>query len=138
MQAFDMSSVELLLETLPWFKGPYRALLEDYGEDLTPQVVFQELGELTGTMLVDGTDRGELLEAIFHAIEAITGLERNEAVEAVGLCFLGSLASEALDIAGSYLGPRTETMLLQLLDGSLEFEEDEPDEGRHGGGDEAG
>lgn len=121
MDYIDMVAVETLRAHLPAFAGPYEALLADYGEDLTPQVVFHELADLVAAALLAG-DEDRFAEAAFAALEHVAGIERIDAVEAVGLCFLGSLPSEVLGLVGAYVGPRTEAMLDELLAGTLDLE----------------
>ena len=65
----DMVAVETLRAHLPAFAGPYHALEADYGEDLTPQVVFQELADLVATALLAG-DEDRFAEDAFAALEA--------------------------------------------------------------------
>lgn len=119
----EMVSVETLCAHMPSFAGPYRALVGDYGEDLTPQVVFHELADLTAAALLSGTGDEAFLEEAFSALERVAALDRIEAVEAVGFCFLAMLPSEALALADAYLGPRVEAMLEELLAGTLDFED---------------
>lgn len=118
----DMVAVETLRAHLPAFAGPYRSLLADYGEDLTPHVVFRELADLVAAALLAG-DEERFAEEAFAALEHVAAIERVDAVEAVGLCFLGSLPNEVLDLTDAYAGPRTEAMLEALLDGTLDLEE---------------
>ena len=117
----DMAAVEALRAHLPSFAGPYAALAADYGEDLTCQVVFQELAELVAAALLAG-EHEAFLEETFAALEHVARLDRPDAVEAVGLCFLGSLPDEVLALVAAYVGPRTEAMLEDLLAGTLRLE----------------
>lgn len=117
----ELVAVETLRSHLRRFAGPYEALAADYGEDLTTQVVFQELADLVAAALLAG-EHEAFLEEAFAALEKVAALDRPEAVEAVGLCFLGSLPDEVLALADSYLGPRAEALLGELLAGTLELE----------------
>ncbi len=117
----DLVAVETLRAHLPSFAGPYLELAADYGEDLTAQVVFHELADLVAAALRAGTHE-QFLEEAFDALEHVAALERADAVEAVGLCFLGALPDEVLALADTYLGPRTEAMLDALLEGTLDLE----------------
>jgi len=110
----DMTAVDTIVRHLPAFGGPYRSLVQDYGEDLTPQVVFQELADLVALALMEAGEHERFLEETFAALEHVANLERATAVEAVGLCFLASLPAEALGLAEAYLGPRTEAILIEL------------------------
>lgn len=114
-------AVETLRAHLPSFAGPYAALAADYGEDLTSQVVFQELADLVALALRSG-EHERFLEETFTALERVAALERSDAVEAVGLCFLGSLSEEVLALTASYLGPRTTALLEELLEGTIDLE----------------
>ena len=67
----DLRAVEVLLAALAWFAGPYRALADDVGEDLTTQVVFNELAEVTSRLLLGAGEHEELVEAIFAAVEQV-------------------------------------------------------------------
>lgn len=122
----DLVAVETLRAHVPSFAGPLEALAADYGEDLTAQVVFQELADLVAAALVRG-EHERFLDEAFAALEVVAGLERADAVEAVGLCFLGSLPAEVLTLAAAYLGPRCERLLDELLDGTLDLEPDPDD-----------
>lgn len=117
----DVVAVETLRAHLPSFAGPYAALAADYGEDLTCQVVFQELADLVAGALLAGAHE-VFLEETFAALEHVARLDRPDAVEAVGLCFLGSLPDEVLGLVAAYVGPRTEAMLEALLAGTLDLE----------------
>ncbi len=117
----DLVAVETLRAHLPSFAAPYLELAADYGEDLTAQVVFHELADLVAAALRTGTHE-RFLEEAFDALEHVAALERADAVEAVGLCFLGALPDEVLALADTYLGPRTEAMLDALLEGTLDLE----------------
>lgn len=117
----DLVAVETLRSHLPSFAGPYLELAADYGEDLTTQVVFHELADLVAAALRTGTHE-PFLEEAFAALEHVAALERADAVEAVGLCFLGALPDEVLALADAYLGPRSEALLDELLEGTLDLE----------------
>lgn len=114
-------AVATLRAHLPSFAGAYAALADDYGEDLTSQVVFHELADLV-TMALRSGEHESFLEEAFAALERVAALGRSDAVEAVGLCFLGSLPEEIVPLAESYLGPRAASLLEELVAGTIDLE----------------
>lgn len=122
----DDHAVTMLRDLLPEFEDRYLDLADIYGEDLTPQVVFQELAELLGDILRAGSDE-ELTERCFRALEAIASSPRVDATELVGLCVFEQLAPIALDRARTYLGPSSER-ILERVEADLFYEDDDADE----------
>lgn len=111
----DQRAVALLIEALPELRSTYEDLLDSYGEDCTPQVVFSAVAEDVDEMLLEGDEHEELLEAYFQAIERVAAFPGLEALEEVAFCFLDALSPDAKRLAKSYLGPATER-LSQLLE----------------------
>ena len=125
----DLRAAEVLLAGLTWFAGPYRALADDFGEDLTVQVVFNELAEVTSRLLLGAEGREELLETIFGALEQVALAPGVDATEAVAFAFLDALEPGALELAGAYLNPATEALLARLDAGDLGYDLPLPAEG---------
>ena len=66
----DDRAVAILLEAVPEFESHYSDLLDIYEEDLTPQVVFNELADLVSELLVQG-DSEETLDRCSSALELV-------------------------------------------------------------------
>jgi hypothetical protein len=118
----DLRAVEVLLAALAWFAGPYRVLADDVGEDLTTQVVFNELAEVTSRLLLGAGEHEELVEAIFAAVEQVALAPGVDATEAVAFAFLDALEPGALALAEAYLNPATEALLARLVAGELGYD----------------
>ncbi len=117
------AAVATLLEALPEFQGTYEDLLDSYGEDCTPQVVFNALAEDVDEMLLDTGRNEELLERYFGAVEKVASALDLDAVEAVAFCFIDELSRDGQRIAHGYLGPATERLATRLAADELDFEE---------------
>ena len=111
-----------LRENVPEFEDHYRDLEDIYDEDLTPQVVFNELADFVTELLQHG-DREDTLERCFAAVELVAVEPGADGTGLVAFCFLDQLAPFALEMARSYLEPITET-ILELVDQDLLYEDD--------------
>lgn len=116
----DDTAIKVLLETLPEFEGNYLDLVEIYDEDLTPQVVFNELAEMVSNLLEDEEDE-DLLERCFQAVEAVAGTPGVDAVEVVSYSFLEALRPDVRELADSWFGPTTVLLLEDLAAGGAEL-----------------
>jgi len=120
----DDRAVTILRTTIPEFEDHYLDLLDIYDEDLTPQVVFNELADLV-TELLHERDREETLERCFNAVECVAVTPGIDATELVAFCFLDQLPPFALLRAREYAGPRTDALLVGL-ERDLLFDDDPP------------
>jgi hypothetical protein len=118
----DDRAVRILREIVPEFEDHYLDLLDIYDEDLTPQVVFNELADFVTELLQDG-DREDTLERCFAAVELVAVEPGADGTGLVAFCFLDQLAPLALEMTRSYLEPITET-ILELVDQDLLYEDD--------------
>jgi hypothetical protein len=118
----DDRAVRILREIVPEFEDHYLDLLDIYDEDLTPQVVFNELADFVTELLQDG-DREDTLERCFAAVELVAVEPGADGTGLVAFCFLDQLAPFALEMTRSYLEPITET-ILELVDQDLLYEDD--------------
>ena len=118
----DDRAVRTLREIVPEFEDHYLDLLDIYDEDLTPQVVFNELADFVTELLQDG-DREDTLERCFAAVELVAVEPGADGTGLVAFCFLDQLAPFALEMTRSYLEPITET-ILELVDQDLLYEDD--------------
>lgn len=109
----DMLAVDVLRAEIPQFEPYYLDLREIYGEDLTPQVVFNEFAEFVET-LVDDDDDIELIERCLAALETVVTTEGVDALETVGYSFLDTLRPDVLEVALEFFGPATEGLLRRL------------------------
>lgn len=121
-------AVATLVEALPEFRPTYEDLLDSYGEDCTPQVVFNALAEDVDEMLLEADANEVILERYFEAVEHVAAVENLDAVEAVAFCFLDALSPDAQRLAQSYLGPATERLADKLAADELSFDELELDD----------
>lgn len=119
----DGRAIAILLERVPEFESAYLDLLDIYDEDLTAQVVFNELAEFVTALFEDAEDE-EVLEGCFEALERVASQPGGEGTTLVAFCFFDHLSSTALETARSYLHPVSET-ILELLDEDLIADDDE-------------
>ena len=96
--------------------------MDIYDEDLTPQVVFNELAEYV-TELVQLGDREETLERCFAALELVAVEPGGEGTGLVAFCFLDQLPPFAIERIRGYLEPVTET-ILERLEADVLYEDD--------------
>jgi len=118
----DDRAVRILREKVPEFESHYLDLADIYDEDLTPQVVFNELADLVTELLQLG-DREETLERCFAALELVAVEPGADGTGLVAFCFLDQLAPLALERIRSYLDPVSET-ILELVEQDLLCEDD--------------
>jgi len=118
----DDRAVRILRENVPEFENHYLDLLDIYDEDLTPQVVFNELADFVTELLQHG-DREDILERCFAALELVAIEPGADGTGLVAFCFLDQLPPFALEMARSYLAPVTETTL-ELVEQDLLYEDD--------------
>lgn len=118
----DERAVTILRTHVPEFEDHYLDLLDIYDEDLTPQVVFNELADLVTELFHEG-GRDDTLERCFTAVEAVAVAPGLDGTEIVAFCFLDQLPPFAIDRARAYVGPVTEA-LLERLEHDLIYEDD--------------
>ncbi|MGD0984076.1 MAG: hypothetical protein ABSA65_09715 [Acidimicrobiales bacterium] len=118
----DDRAIRILRENVPEFEDHYLDLLDIYDEDLTPQVVFNELADFV-TELVQHGDHEDTLERCFAAVELVAVEPGADGTGLVAFCFLDQLAPFALERTRSYLEPITET-ILELVEQDLLYEDD--------------
>jgi hypothetical protein len=118
----DDRAVRILRENVPEFESHYLDLADIYDEDLTPQVVFNELADFVTELLQLG-DREETLERCFAALELVAAEPGADGTGLVAFCFLDQLPPFALERIHSYLEPVSET-ILELVEQDLLYEDD--------------
>ena len=118
----DDRAVQILRETVPEFENHYLDLLDLFDEDLTPQVVFNELAEFVSELLHDGESE-DALESCATALELVAVEPGADGTGLVAFCFLDQLSPFVLEAVRSYLGPVTET-ILELVEQDLLYEDD--------------
>ena len=105
----DERAVRILREHVPEFENHYLDLVDIYGEDLTPQVVFNELADFVTEMVQLG-DRDETIARCFAALELVAVEPGVDGTELIAFCFLDQLPPFALDRVRGCLEPVTETI----------------------------
>jgi hypothetical protein len=65
----DEEAIDMLLADLPSFEDHYLDLLDLYGEDLTPEIIFMELADVVSNLPASGHDEDEA--EIFRAVENV-------------------------------------------------------------------
>jgi len=105
----DMLAADVLRREIPQFEPYYLDLREIYGEDLTPEVVFNEFADFVRN-LIDEDEELELIERCFAAIEKVIRTEGVDVLPVVGYAFLDGLGSYWLDTSYEYLGPATDLL----------------------------
>ncbi len=118
----DDRAVRILRENVPEFENHYLDLLDIYDEDLTPQVVFNELADFVTELLKSG-DHEDTLERCFAALELVAVEPGADGTGLVAFCFLDQLPPFALERTRGYLEPVTET-ILELVEQDLLYEDD--------------
>ena len=118
----DDRATRILREKVPEFEDHYLDLLDIYDEDLTPQVVFNELADFVTGLLQDG-EREDTLERCFAAVEIVAIEPGADGTGLVAFCFLDQLPPFALEMARTYLEPVTET-ILELVQQDLLYDDD--------------
>ena len=125
----DQRAIAIVRETVPEFENHYLDLLDIYGEDLIPQVIFNELADFV-TDLLQADDDDATLDRCFDALERVALEPTVDGTELVAFNFLLLLPPFAIEMASDYMGPATE-VLWDLLerdliddDGELRDEED--------------
>ncbi|MGD0944785.1 MAG: hypothetical protein ABR972_11005 [Acidimicrobiales bacterium] len=118
----DDRAIRILRENVPEFENHYLDLLDIYDEDLTPQVVFNELADFVTELLRHG-DREDTLERCCTALELVAVAPGADGTGLVAFCFLDQLPHFALERIRSYLEPVTET-ILELVEQDLLYEDD--------------
>ena len=118
----DERAIRILRENVPEFDDNFLDLLDIYDEDLTPQVVFNELADFVTELLQNG-DHEDTLERCFAALELVAVEPGADGTGLVAFCFLDQLAPFALEMARSDLEPVTGT-ILELVEQDLLYEDD--------------
>ena len=118
----DDRAASILRDNVPEFENHYGDLLDLYGEDLTAQVVFNELADFV-TELARNGDREDILERCFTALELVAVEPGADGTGLVAFCFLDQLPSFVLEQIRDYLHPVTET-ILELIEQDLLYEDD--------------
>ena len=117
----DDRAIAILRERVPEFESAYRDLLEIFDEDLTAQVVFNELAEFVTSLFEEAEDE-EVLERCFEALEQVAS--EPEGTTLVAFCFFDHLPGWALESSRSYLHPVSET-IVEMLDEDLIADDDD-------------
>jgi hypothetical protein len=118
----DERATRILRENLPEFDDNYLDLLDLYGEDLTAQVVFNEVAEFV-TELVHIGDREDVLERCLAALELVAAEPGADGTSLVAFCFFDQLSSFVREHIRDFLHPVTET-ILELVEQDLLYEDD--------------
>ena len=118
----DDHATRILRENVPEFESNYLDLSDLYGEDLTAQVVFNELADFVTELARQG-DRYDVLERCFAALELVAVEPGADGTGLVAFCFLDQLPSFALEEIRDYLHPVT-TTILELVEQDLLYDDD--------------
>src|SRR5271166_5904393 len=118
----DERAIQILRASVPEFENHYLDLLDIYDEDLTPQVVFNELADFVTELLKHG-DREETLDRCIAALELVAVEPGVDGTELIAFCFLDQLPPFALEAVRGYLEPVTGTILDQTEQDDL-FDDD--------------
>jgi len=118
----DDRAARILRAKVPEFENNYLDLLDLYGEDLTAQVVFNELADFVTELARQG-DREDILERCFAALELVAVEPGADGTGLVAFCFLDQLPTFALEQIRDYLHPLTET-ILELVEQDLLYKDD--------------
>jgi hypothetical protein len=108
----DERAVQVLRANVPEFENHYLDLVDIYDEDLTPQVVFNELADFV-TEMVHLDDRDETIERCFAALELVAVEPEVDGTELIAFCFLDQLPPFVLERVRSYMEPVTESIFEQ-------------------------
>jgi len=118
----DESAARVLRDSVPEFESHYLDLIDIYDEDLTPQVVFNELADFVTEQLHRG-ESDEVIERCSAALERVAIEHGVEGTELVAFCFLDQLPPFTLERIRCYLQPVTET-ILDRLEQDVLYEDD--------------
>ncbi len=118
----DDRAIRILRENLPEFDSYYLDLLDIYDEDLTAQVVFNELADYV-TELIRKDEREDLIENCLAALELVAVEPGADGTGLVAFCFLDQLPHWALERVRDWLHP-VSTTILELLDRDLIYDDD--------------
>jgi hypothetical protein len=118
----DDRAIRILRGNLPEFENYYLDLLDIYDEDLTAQVVFNELADYV-TELIRKDEREDLIERCLAALELVAVEPGADGTGLVAFCFLDQLPRWTLEQIRDWLHPVTATVL-ELLDQDLIYEDD--------------
>ncbi len=126
----DDRSVGILRRAVPELEPRYQRLLADYGEHLMPFLVFNELADLVGTLLLEATETTEAVaERCCEAVEAVAVSDEPDRLELVGYGFIDGLNPYALARSWDWMGPKTRAIMTALeagdLDPDSQLEEDD-------------
>jgi hypothetical protein len=118
----DDRAIQILREVVPEFENNYLDLADIYDEDLTSQVIFNELADYVTDLLQVG-DREDTLERCCAALERVAVEQGADGTELVAFCFFDQLPRFAVERIRGYLDPVSETILEQLEEDVL-YEDD--------------
>lgn len=126
----DERAIAMLRQALPELDDRYQQLVADYGEDLMPFLVFNELADLVYDLVYDATEDSEaLIERCCEAIEAVAASDAPDRFELVGYGFIDGLGPDAVARIWPWLGLRTKGIMAALeagdLDPDSQLEDDE-------------
>jgi|GEM_PF-5819600 len=108
--------IKNLLEELPDFAPTYYRLLEDYGDELTLQVVFSALSEVV-TDIIDSDDPNhKRLINYLAAIENLAGHTELDLYEEIAYCFFDNFDENHLEIIEYFLTPNLLAIYQSLLE----------------------
>ena len=123
----DDRAVQILRENVPEFENHYLDLVDIYDEDLTPQVVFNELADFV-TAMIHLDDRDETIERCCAALELIAVEPGIDRTELIAFCFLDQLPPFAFQRVRGLLEPVTESIFEQADDEEEEYLDDDDGE----------
>ena len=109
-------------DNVPEFESHYLDLFDLYDEDLTPQVVFNELAEFVSDLIACG-EEDETVERVCAALELVALEPGADGTGLVAFCFFDQLPNFALEAVRSYLRPVTET-IVEMLEQDLLIDDD--------------
>lgn len=117
----DDRAIAMLRQAVPELEDRYQQLVADYGDDLMPFLVFNELADLVGDLVYQATEDSEsLAERCCDAIEAVAASDAPDRFELVGYGFLDGLGPDALARSWPWLGSHTRAIMAALEAGDLD------------------
>jgi hypothetical protein len=121
--ALEDRATPIVRANLPEFEDRYQIVAEAYGEDLTPQVVLNELAEYAAE-LVRTDEPGDALARCLRAVELVATAPDADGTELVAFCFLDQLPGFARAQIAPYLEPSS-ARILEALQADLLYGADD-------------
>jgi len=117
----DDRATAMLRQALPELEDRYQQLVADYGEELMPFLVFDELADLVSDLVYQPTEEGEALtERSCEAIEAVAASDAPDRFELVAYGFIDGLGPDAVSRIWPWLGLTTKGIMTALQAGDLD------------------